>query len=81
VGVRHPPVRAADRDPAILGRRGKPVAFGCVDSGREPEHGEYPGGDHERLVGAGERAAEGLDRFAVGVGGARPTTVHASTWT
>jgi hypothetical protein len=49
--------------------------------GAQAAHIRYPGGDHERLVGAGERAAEGLDRFAVGVGGARPTAVHASTWT
>ena len=70
MGVGHPVVGAADRDLAVPVGRGQPVAFGGDGPGREPEHAEDAGGDNERLACAGQGLAEGLDRRAVGGGGA-----------
>jgi hypothetical protein len=39
-----------------------PVALGGDGAGRQPEHAEDAGGDDERLAGAGQGLAEGLDR-------------------
>ena len=69
MGVGHPVAGAADRDLAVPGGRGQPVPFGGDHSGREPEHAEDAGGDDERLAGASQGLAEGLDRRAVGTGG------------
>jgi hypothetical protein len=69
MGIGEAIVGATNRDLAIRGRRGQPVAFGGDDSGREPGHVEDARGDDERLVAACESFAQGLDCSAVGVGG------------
>jgi hypothetical protein len=56
-------VGAADRDLAIQGRDRQSVTFGGDDSAWNA------GGEDERLVGAGEGFAEGLDCSAVSGGG------------